>query len=336
MRFFGWAWGLGLARALGVAVAQTFSFPTANRALLEADGEPRFFVGTAGRPWTSGEFGCVRSGGRQFHEGLDIRCLQRDRAGEPTDPVKASAAGSVAYINSRSSLSNYGNYLVLRHYVDGLEAYSLYAHLSSIRTGLKMGDKVRAGDRIGTLGRTANTQQSITKDRAHLHFEINLVVSDRYAGWHKAHLKGIRNDHGNFNGRNLLGLNPETLFREQVRLGDRFSFAAYVRSIPVMARVAVRASSLMWMKRYPQLLLKNPLAERDGIAGYELGLAFNGLPVRVIPRSDVELAGVAKVKLLDVDASELAKNPCGKLVFKRGQLWTLLPRGEELIDLLKY
>src|SRR5215212_6509213 len=97
--------------------AQPFQFPTANRALLLPGGGDNFFVGTVGKPWTSGCFGCVRSEGWQMHEGLDIRCLQRDKRGEPTDPVMATADGEVAYINTRPSLSNYGNYIVLRHRV---------------------------------------------------------------------------------------------------------------------------------------------------------------------------------------------------------------------------
>ena len=36
----------------------------------------------------------VRSDGWQIHEGLDIRCLQRDKHGEPTDPVMATADGT--------------------------------------------------------------------------------------------------------------------------------------------------------------------------------------------------------------------------------------------------
>src|SRR5687767_2101457 len=51
--------------------AQPFRFPTANESLLESNGEERFFVGTVGKSWTSGSFGCVRSEGRQLHEGLD-------------------------------------------------------------------------------------------------------------------------------------------------------------------------------------------------------------------------------------------------------------------------
>jgi len=44
-------------------IAQPFQLPTANRALFDKGGEERFFVGTVGKPWTSGCFGCVRSEG---------------------------------------------------------------------------------------------------------------------------------------------------------------------------------------------------------------------------------------------------------------------------------
>src|SRR5213594_1812619 len=115
---------------------ELFHLPTANQALFEKGDEDRFFVGTVGKPWTSGGFGCVRTEGWQMHEGLDIRCLQRDRHGEPIDPVLATVDGTVVYINTRPSLSNYGNYIVLRHQIEGLEIYSLYAHLREIRAGL--------------------------------------------------------------------------------------------------------------------------------------------------------------------------------------------------------
>src|SRR3954471_15776905 len=92
---------------IGLSVrAEFFHLPTANRAIFDADGgAERFFVGTTGKPWTSGMFGCVRSDGHQFHEGVDIKCLQRDKRGEPIDPVRATADGTVAYINTRANLS---------------------------------------------------------------------------------------------------------------------------------------------------------------------------------------------------------------------------------------
>ena len=114
-----WSWALPCALIALAVRAQPFQFPTANHALLEKDGVERFFVGTVGKPWTSGTFGCVRSDGWQLHEGLDIRCLQRDKRGEPSDPVLATADGTVVYISTRPSLSNYGNFLVVRHQDEG-------------------------------------------------------------------------------------------------------------------------------------------------------------------------------------------------------------------------
>ena len=92
----------------------------------------KFFAPTApDKPWTSGSFGCVRNNGTRLHEGLDIRHLQTDQHGEPTDPVMATADGTVVYFSTKPSLSNYGRYIVIRHVVEGIEIYSLYAHLSA-------------------------------------------------------------------------------------------------------------------------------------------------------------------------------------------------------------
>src|ERR1051326_3651454 len=133
-----------LSAAFSIA-AQPFLLPTANHALFEKGGEEKFFVGTVGKPCTTGMFGCVRSDGGQMHEGLDIRCLQRDKHGEPTDPVMATADGTAAYINTHPGLSNYGNYIVLHHRIDGLDIYSLYAHLHEVRRDLRVGQAVKAG-----------------------------------------------------------------------------------------------------------------------------------------------------------------------------------------------
>src|SRR5438105_1313092 len=96
------------------ASAQTFILPTPNRAIINDGGtSEKYLVGTTGKSWESGGYGCVRSDGFKMHEGLDIRCTQRDKRGEPIDPVVASAAGTVAYINTKPSLSNYGRYIVI-------------------------------------------------------------------------------------------------------------------------------------------------------------------------------------------------------------------------------
>ena len=231
-------------------------------------------MGTAGKPWETGTFGCVRSGGWQMHEGLDVRCLQRDRHGEPTDPVLATADGTVAYISTRPSLSNYGNYLILQHRVEGLEIYSLYAHLHEIRPGLKVGQAVKAGEPIAVMGRTANTRETITKDRAHVHFELNLFVNDRFVGWYKKTFPGQRNDHGDWNGQNLLGIDPRPILVGEHEQGANFSVLRFLQNQTELCRIVVRKKYFPWLKRYAALVRPNPLAEKQGVAGYEVALNF--------------------------------------------------------------
>jgi murein DD-endopeptidase MepM/ murein hydrolase activator NlpD len=318
------------------ATAETFRLPTANQAIYENGGEERYFVGTVGKPWTTGTFGCVRSDGQQIHEGIDIRCLQRDKRGEPADPVLATADGTVAYINTRPSLSNYGNYLVLRHQIDGLEIYSLYAHLHEIRAGLQAGQTVKAGDVIALMGRTTNTREGISKDRAHVHFELDLAVNDRFVEWFKKDSPGERNDHGNFNGQNLAGIDPRLILLQQHKLGDKFSLVDYLRSEPELFRVFVRSTSFPWVRRYAALVTPNPVAEKEGAAGYEVAFDFNGVAIQLIPRAASEIKGKGKFVLLSVNEAEHQKNPARHYVVQKRGRWELAPHGLKLLELLTY
>ena len=327
---------LGIGFQVWNTSGQVLRLPTANRAILEPGKEDQYFVGTVGKPWLSGAFGCVRSNGRTLHEGIDIKCLQRDRKGEPIDPIFATADGAVVYVNTRPALSNYGNYLILRHVIDGLEIYSLYAHLSAVRSDLRVGRTVKAGEVIGTMGRTANTREGISRERAHVHFELNLLVNDRFASWYKRHFPDQRNDHGAWNGRNMVGLDPRAILVAAHEMGARFSLLQYVRQQTELCRVLVRATRFPWIQRYPTLIRRNPVVDREGIAGYEIALNFNGVPFELIPRAKSELKTKAAVHLLSVNEAERKKNPCRNLVVRKGQRWLLGEAGRNLIDLLTY
>ncbi|MDD5140796.1 MAG: M23 family metallopeptidase [Verrucomicrobiales bacterium] len=317
--------------------AQTpFQFPTANHSLYQVGDELKFFAPTApDKPWTSGSFGCVRNGGWRMHEGLDIRHLQTDRRGEPTDPVMASTDGTVAYFNKKSGLSNYGNYIVVRHVIEGIEIYSLYAHLSKISSDLKIGAPVRAGEVIGTMGRTSNAE-TIAKDRAHVHFELNLLVNEKFADWFKKKNPGERNDHGGWNGQNLFGLDPREILVGEHNPVKKFSLLDYLRGQTELCRVLVRAANFPYLKRYPALVLKNPVAEKEGVAGYEMVLNYNGLPFALLPRAASEIKGGGKFQLLSVNEREYRANPCRKLVVKRGSRWQLTDAGIRELELLTY
>jgi murein DD-endopeptidase MepM/ murein hydrolase activator NlpD len=344
LRFGAWGfwgtWNLALGiffLAARIANAdQIFQLPTANHFLLEPGQEEKFFVGTVGKPWTSGCYGCVRSDGWQMHEGLDIRCLQRDKHGEPTDPVMSSADGTVVYISTKPSLSNYGNYIVIKHVVEGIEIYSLYAHLSAVAPGLKIGDAVKSGQVIATMGHTSNTRERITKDRAHVHFELNLLVNDRFAAWFKKTSPGERNDHGEWNGLNLLGLDPRLILLGQRDEGAKFSLVNFIQDQTPLFRVIVRKTDFPWLHRYAAFIKPNPVAQKEGVAGYELAVNFNGIPFELIPHAASEIKGKAKYQLLSVNESEYQKNHCRRLVAQRGGKWSLTPHGESALDLLTY
>jgi murein DD-endopeptidase MepM/ murein hydrolase activator NlpD len=318
------------------ASAQPFFLPTANRAIYDLNGQEKYFAGTEGKDWQSGTFGCVRSGGFQMHEGIDIRCLQRDKKGEPTDPVLATADGTVVYFNRKPSLSNYGNYLVIRHKIEGLEIYSLYAHLSEIRDDLKKNQTVKAGEQIGVMGRTSNTHQRISQDRAHVHFELNLYDNDHFSKWYEKNLPDQRNDHGDFNGINLLGLDPRLILLKEKADGPRFSLLDFIRNQTELCRVIVRKTDFPWIHRYAALVRKNPTAEKEGVAGYELALNFNAIAFELIPRAESEIKGKAKYQLVSVNEAEARSNPARRLVSKSGSHWVLATHGIEALDLLTF
>jgi hypothetical protein len=323
----------GLIWAVTAAAQTPFQFPTANHALYEPGQELKFFAPTApDKPWTSGSFGCVRSDGWQMHEGLDIRCLQRDRRGEPTDPVLATADGTVVYVSTKAALSNYGKYIVIRHIVEGLEIYSLYAHLSAIQPGIAAGKTVKAGEVIATMGRTSNTSETITKDRAHVHFELNVFVNENFSSWYKKNFPGERNDHGIWNGQNLNGLDPRDILLGE--RGGKFSVLNFVRSQTELCRVLVRATGFPYLKRYAPLVLKNPRADQEGVAGYEVILNYNGVAFALMPRAASEIKGTAKYQLLSVNEAEYHAHPCRKLVVQHGSHWQLTDKGQRELELL--
>lgn len=316
--------------------AQTpFQFPTKNHALYAGGQELKFLAPTAPeKPWTSGSFGCVRSEGWQMHEGLDIRSLQADRHGEPTDPVMATADGTVAYVATKAALSNYGKYVVIRHLVEGVEIYSLYAHLSEIAPGLAAGRSVRAGEVIATMGRTSNTSEHIGKERAHCHFELNLFVNEHFSKWFNHNLPGERNDHGIWNGQNLNGLDPLAILLAE--RDGKFNLLNFLRSQTELFRVQVRATEFPYLKRYSALVLANPRAQKEGVAGYEIALNYNGVAFALLPRAAGEMKGAGKYVLLNVNEAEYRSHPCRKLVRQSGSRWQLTERGLKELDLLTY
>ena len=218
--------------------------------------------------------------------------------------------------------------------VDGLEVYSLYAHLQEIGAGLRVGQTVKSGEVIGLMGRTSNTSETITKDRAHVHFELNLFYSDHFNTWFQRNNPKEKNDHGLWNGQNLGGLDPRLVLLAEHQEGGRFNLLTWLQRQPEFCRVLVRKTDLLFARRYLALVAPNSLAQQKGVAGYEIALDYNGVPIRLIPRAAEELHGLAGYQLLSVNEELYNKCNCRKLVRRTLGRFQLAPNGRKLLDLL--
>ena len=311
-----------------------FSFPTANTQLLKAGGETNFFARTnLERPWQSGAFGCVRNSRSRIHEGVDILSLVRDGENEPIDEVFASRHGDVVHVNRNVSASNYGKYVVLSHDVNGLPAYTLYAHLRSIEKDIAAGTKLDAGAVIGILGRTANTREEIAKWRAHLHFEIGVQINSKFDQWFSTWYKGGDNHHGNWSGINLLGMDAAQILK--LNAEGQFNLGQYLGSMTPLCRVTVFQKNVDWIDRYPELIDGVRDTQAEPVA-WDLDLNFNGIPIRMLPRGKEAESHGAKYRISNVYEDVLVNHPCSGLVFRKGQKWVFTGKGRRLMDLLLF
>ncbi|HEX2099579.1 MAG TPA: M23 family metallopeptidase [Candidatus Synoicihabitans sp.] len=278
----------GTGATMRAAERIEIAWPTANRAFLERRPLEDFIQPTESGETASGLFGCVRTNGTQFNEALDLKPIQRDRAGEATDPVFAVLDGVVRHVSQRPGESSYGRYIVLEHTEQLPAVYTLYAHLRSIDPAVQVGQNVRRSQQLGIMGRSAGGY-TIPKERAHLHFEIGLRLTDRFQSWYDWKEFGNRNQHGIWNGMNLVGIDPLE-FYTQFRDRQVDHFTDYLRRIPIALRIQIATTvEPDFVRRYPELLTRPaPLA---GLAGWEVAFTVYGVPTAWTPLSEAEVAG---------------------------------------------
>jgi len=266
--------------------------PTSNDALLRDDGPAFFqytdrtFDGVRSRPWEGGQYGFVRnprhtSAGivfTRFHEGVDIKPIHRDGRGEPLDTVRTIDDGYVVYVNNVEGLSSYGKYVVVEHWWSGSPFYSLYAHLNAVH--VSAGDQVYQGDRLGRLGYTG---RGLNKRRAHLHFEINMMLNESFGDWYEGQYRA-RNRHDVYNGINLSGLDVADLYISLQR-NPWLTIDEFILSQEAFFKVAVPASGPLDIAYRYDWLNSKPNPPESEVSTWEISLTASGLPVRVEPSS---------------------------------------------------
>jgi murein DD-endopeptidase MepM/ murein hydrolase activator NlpD len=278
-----------LAAALAAALparAALFDFPTANRALV--DGHPedfymyveRDFEGVRTQAWEAGQFGFVRGPQRtpsgvvcaKLHEGIDIRPLDRDPAGNPLDAVVAAADGRVAHVSDAAGGSNYGKYVVVEHLVEGAPIYTLSAHLASV--AVAEGQEVRQGE---TLGRMGFTGAGIDRTRAHVHFEIGILMNRNFEAWHAANFPGNPNRHGLFNGLNICGTDPAAILKASAA-DPGFRLLDHLASLePVFQLTVPNSPGLTILGDAPWLVKAGEIANPPA---WKISFTGTGFPIR--------------------------------------------------------
>jgi murein DD-endopeptidase MepM/ murein hydrolase activator NlpD len=287
----GWLGAALFFASNSLAFALDLTFPTKNRTLLQGDGEgfymfvDRDFQGEKSTPWQGGQYGYVRdprvtSGGlvyARFHEGADIKPLERSAEGEPLDIVTAAGAGRVVHVSEVPRYSNYGRFVVIEHRWDGCPYYSLYAHLNSL--SVKIGQQVVQGDALGRLGYTGD---GIDRRRAHVHFEVNLILSHDFEQWHKLIYPSDINRHGLYNGINLAGMDAGRLLLAAHKTPG-LTIPTFLASEEVAFKAAVPATDkFVLAKLYPWMIR----GDVSGARSWEISFTRTGLPIRLEPRAE--------------------------------------------------
>jgi murein DD-endopeptidase MepM/ murein hydrolase activator NlpD len=325
--------------AQGQTEPLNLSLPTENDAIYRGDG-PEFyqyinrdFQGVQSTPWEGGQYGFVRDPVEtpsgmvytRFHEGIDIRPLQRDERGEPLDPVRAIAAGTVVHANLAPGHSNYGKYVVVEHRWDGCNYYSLYGHLSSIQ--VHVGQRVQQRDQLGVLGHTGD---GLDRVRAHLHLELNLMLSRQFESWHDSLFKTDPNYNGLYNGINLMGIDIARLFLA-LRKRPSLTIPEFLAEEETLYRVLLPDSRHFdLLKSYPWML-SSKTAEKP--ASWEISFNRAGVPLKIDPSGKhVSQPELSYLKPGGGEASYLTRGQ----VSGRGQGAHLTDKGKRFLRLLIY
>jgi murein DD-endopeptidase MepM/ murein hydrolase activator NlpD len=287
------------------------SWPTPNQAFVNGLGYHAFLQKTGpDKDFSSGAFGCVRNNGHKFHEGIDLSPIKSSWSGKAEDHVYAAMDGIIKYVNLNASSSAYGKYIVIEHEKFTPTLYTLYGHLDSVSFGLKSGSTVKVAQQIGLMGNTASYK--IPLNRSHLHFELGIRLSDRFDSWYSRQMFKTKNNHGNFNGYNLAGIDPLLFYSSFQKVGFHHP-AEYLESLPVILKILVPSQII------PDLLRRNPslsstYSKNVHFNGWECWIGPYGIPLKF--EASTSVPSDKSLRIIEYN-EKYDRNNCRKLIMKK-------------------
>ncbi len=298
-----------LLGSLSLFADSSIAWPTESVSFQKGEPYENYIQPTAGSMPSSGLFGDVRNSGYRFHEGIDIKPTRFDKKQEALDDVKAAMKGKVLYINTVSGNSSYGRYVVLEHTSFDVAVYTLYAHLASVDEGIKIGQELNLGDRIGRMGRSSATYK-IPKANAHLHFEVGLMLTRNFNAWYAKKGYKEKNFFGNANGMNLMGMDPLAFLKAAYANELKSGFADYIKNLkPAIVVRYYTTKTPDFVKLYPKLA-----STAGNTCGWDIYFTWFGMPTKLERPINPRLgAKEGEFEIIKYDPSEITRK-CRQLV----------------------
>lgn len=168
---------------------------------------------------------------------------------------------------------------------------------------VQRGTKVQRGEQLGVMGYTG---EGLGRERAHVHLELNLLLSRQFDAWYELYNETEPNYHGLYNGINLMGIDVARLFLA-LRKQPSLTIPEFLASEETFYKVTLPGGrALDLVRRYPWLLRG---ANRMSAQAWEVSFNRAGVPLKVEAR----------------DTSVTA--PTLSFVKQRGSDYALLTRG---------
>jgi hypothetical protein len=214
---------------------------------------------------------------------------------------------------------------VIEHRWGDSDYYSLYAHLSSI--AVEPGESVNRGQNIAVMGYTGT---GINRERAHLHLELNLMLSHEFESWYNAFFRNDPNHNGIYNGMNLAGLDIARLYLA-LQKDPSLTIPEFLRREQTFYKVTIpRNRHFDLLKLYSWM---RDTGGRNEKSSWEVSFAQSGVPLRIEPSDQsVTQPVLSYVKKSTANYSLLTRN----IVGSQGANAHLTDYGTQLMRLLTW
>jgi hypothetical protein len=184
---------------------------------------------------------------------------------------------------------------------------------------------VKRGQHIAVMGYTGT---GLNRERAHLHLELDLMLSHEFDSWYNAFFRNDPNHNGIYNGMNLAGLDVARLYLALDK-NPSLTIPEFLAREEAFYKVTVPKSGHFELpKLYPWMLTTGSRNEKSS---WEVSFAQSGVPLR-IESSDkrVMQPELSYVRKSSVDYSYLTRD----LVSGHGASAHLTNYGTQLMRLL--